>query len=328
MDTIARKAMAAVMGLVLVAAFSALAADYKPGSGPYRVRTTDYEWRDAARNRIVPVRIHAPDDPGHLFPVVIFSHGLGGSRAAGAAWGEHWASHGYVAVHLQHAGSDEALWRDAVDSGAGEAMRSMKGGINARNTIARLKDVSFALDRLEALDRSDPAWRHRLDLGRVGIAGHSFGAETTLGAAGKRYGARELALADRRIRAAIAMSPPGGPDAAFAAIRVPVMVLTGTLDDSPAWLTPTKAADRRTVFDGLPPRDKFLVVFDGGDHMVFSGQPRRRGDASADAFIHRQIRMATVAFWDAYLRDDAAAREWLALEWRAVLGAGGALEQK
>jgi predicted dienelactone hydrolase len=328
MVAVARVWTVAVLGMALLAAAAAGAADYKPGSGPYRVRTTDYEWRDTARNRIVPVRIHAPDDPGHLFPVVVFSHGLGGSRAAGAAWGAHWASHGYVAVHLQHAGSDEALWKDSPDAGAGEAMRALKGGINARNTIARLKDVSFALDRLEALDRSDPAWRHRLDLARVGLAGHSYGAETALGATGKRYGPRELALADRRIRAAIAMSPPGGPVDAFGAIRVPVMVLTGTLDDSPAWLTPTRAAERRAVFDGLPARDKFLVVFDGGDHMVFSGQPRRRGDASADAFIHRQIRMATVAFWDAYLRDDAAAREWLAQEWRAALGAGGALEQK
>jgi predicted dienelactone hydrolase len=207
-------------------------------------------------------------------------------------------------------------------------MRSMKAGITARNAIARLKDVSFALDRLEALDRDDPVWRHRLDLGRVGLAGHSFGAETTLGAAGKRYGRGEAGLPDRRIRAAIAMSPPGGPVEGFAGIRVPVMVLTGTLDDSPAWLTPTKAADRRNAFDGLPPRDKFLVIFEGGDHMVFAGQSRRRGDASADAFIHRQIRMATVAFWDAYLKDERTAREWLSGEWRVALGAGGLIERK
>ena len=42
-------------------------------------------------------------------PVVLFSHGLGGSREGYGYLGSYWAAHGYVAVHLQHIGSDETM---------------------------------------------------------------------------------------------------------------------------------------------------------------------------------------------------------------------------
>ena len=34
-------------------------------------------------------------------PVVLFSHGLGGTRDGGAVWGEAWAAADFVVVHLQ-----------------------------------------------------------------------------------------------------------------------------------------------------------------------------------------------------------------------------------
>src|ERR1700722_18408724 len=70
-----------------------------------------HEWRDAKRERTVPVKIYFPKTGEGPFPVIIFSHGLGGSREGYEYLGRYWASHGYVSVHLQHAGSDSAVWR-------------------------------------------------------------------------------------------------------------------------------------------------------------------------------------------------------------------------
>jgi predicted dienelactone hydrolase len=52
--------------------------------------------RDDTRDRDVPIRVYVPpgDDPA---PVVLFSHGLGGSRDTSPYLGEHWARRGYVA---------------------------------------------------------------------------------------------------------------------------------------------------------------------------------------------------------------------------------------
>ena len=53
---------------------------------PYRpeqlsiVETIKYEWLDAKRNRFVPVKIYYPVTEDKIWPVIIFSHGLGGSR--------------------------------------------------------------------------------------------------------------------------------------------------------------------------------------------------------------------------------------------------------
>jgi hypothetical protein len=53
-----------------------------------------------------------------------------------------------------------------------------------------------------------------------------------------------------------------------------------------------------------------LVVFEGGDHMVFSGQ-RRGGPKPSDAAIHDAIVRGTTAFLDAHLRGDEAAHRFL-----------------
>src|SRR6185369_12351749 len=64
------------------------------------------DWSDAQRSRTVPVRIYMPTTGAAPFPVVIFSHGLGGSRDAAEYLGDEWSKHGYLCVFVQHEGSD------------------------------------------------------------------------------------------------------------------------------------------------------------------------------------------------------------------------------
>ena len=116
--------------------------------GPFTVGTLQLEWRDAQRDREVPVKIYFPKNATGACPVIVFSHGLGGTRDGYAYLGQHWASHGYVSVHLQHHGSDDATWR-----GAGRSVESMRAAtMNVENSLNRPLDVSFALDQLTKLN--------------------------------------------------------------------------------------------------------------------------------------------------------------------------------
>ena len=287
------------------------------------------EWLDAKRGRTVPVKIYAPKSQAGAFPVIIFSHGLGGSRDGYEYLGQCWAAHGYVAVHLQHAGSDDSVWKDA---GVGQRMGAMRrAAAQPRNAMDRVQDVSFAIDELTRLNATNSPWHAKLDLKRIGVAGHSFGAHTTLATAGAAYSGRSAAgIGDPRVKAAIPMSAPVPAnkrrlDEAYAGVKIPCLHMTGTEDNSP--IGDTKAEERRLPFDHCRNSDQYLITFTGGDHAIFGGRDRKLGGGK-DAEFQRLICQSSLAFWDAYLRDDAKAKEWLITKFKDALGKEGVLETK
>lgn len=313
---------------------------YSGAPGPYPVKSFEQTWRDSARNRDVPVKIYYPDTApglGARQPVIVFSHGLGGSREGYGYLGSHWASCGYISVHVQHAGSDTEAIR-----GIRFAQNFKKAASDLANAINRPLDVSFALDRLTALDR-DPAFplAGRLDLARVGVAGHSFGAFTTMAIAGARIPALgdEPRYADPRVKAAIAMSTPANrnsdTDTAFADVRIPVFHLTGTKDgrsretggETAAIVGDTTPAQRLLPYCHTQNAPADILVLTGGDHMVFSG--RLTASRPTDQHFQDLVCAGSTAFWDAWLRGDAAARDWLeGGEYSRLVGASGTFEHK
>jgi len=331
-----RKCLWVLLWLVAqLAGTFALAKTNEPTATPWRTSSTNnavaetrVEWRDVSRNRVVPVKIYAPKSGNGPFPVILFSHGLGGTREGYEYLGQCWASRGYVSLHLQHEGSDDAVWKDA---GIGQRMSAMKrAAAQPRNAVNRVQDVSFVLDQLTQLNATNAAWRGKLDLARVGVAGHSFGAYTTLASAGANYSALAVGKGDVRIKAAIPMSAPvpankNRLDEAYAGVKIPCLHMTGTEDSSP--IGDTKAEERRLPFDHCRNSDQFLITFKGGDHMIFGGRERMLGGAK-DAEFQRLICESSLAFWDAYLRDDAKAKEWLTVKFKDALGKEGVFEVK
>lgn len=89
-------------------------SDFYRQPGPFAVATATDEWNDSIRNRPVPVKIYYPRTGDGPFAVIIFSHGLGGSRAGYEYLGRQWASHGYVSVHLTHIGNDTSVLKQAA----------------------------------------------------------------------------------------------------------------------------------------------------------------------------------------------------------------------
>lgn len=278
---------------------------------PATIDVLRYEPVDAARSRTVPVKIYRVKS-AEAKPVIVFSHGLGGSRENGVYLAEHWARQGYVGVFVQHPGSDESVWKEA---GRGERLAAMKQAASGRSLLDRLGDIPFVLDQLELWNaESGHALHGALDLGHIGMTGHSFGAVTTQAMMGQKFPLGK-SFPDPRIDAFLPMSPSTGrglsASEAFGHISAPVLCMTGTEDTSV--ITPEMtAASRREVYAALPAGDKYQLVFEGGTHSAFSDTAlfnEKRFDHH-----HGAIQTISTRFWDAYLKGDTAAKAWLRSE--------------
>jgi predicted dienelactone hydrolase len=214
--------------------------------------------------------------------------------------------------------------------------------------LDRARDVSFVIDSLPEIERRFPELAGKIDHAKIGVGGHSYGAFTSMLIAGARTsGASAVSAPDPRVRAVVAMSPQGvgGPQnltaESFRDMRGPVMFMTGSRDTG----AQNETADwRRTSFENAPAGDKYLVFIEGARHMSFAGamtlnpdllqrdydmppgtlrdpyrdpsmmqQPTNgeRGVYRGDRTIFNTVRMASLTFWDAYLKDDAKAKDAL-----------------
>jgi predicted dienelactone hydrolase len=244
------------------------------------VLVTNVMWHDAARDRDILAKIYAPSFVTNPVPLLVFSHGLGGTREGYAYLAGHWAANGYICVVVQHAGSDDAAWR-----GQDEKLDSMRRAANVENARQRPLDVSFAITQMQG-DR-------RVDTNAIGVAGHSFGAQTTLLIAGQRLVGQSYR--DPRVKAVVAMSsPPARGADAYGDVTIPCLHLTGTKDDSR--LFNTTAKDRRYAYDHTNAAGQWLITLKDATHMTFAG----RGEPE-----HLEtIRSVTTALWNIHLKGD------------------------
>ncbi len=268
---------------------------------------------DAKRKRDIPVRVYLPASDAAA-PVVLFSHGLGSSRENSPYLGEHWSRRGYAVVFLQHAGSDDQVWRGKPFP---ERLAALQAAMSVENFRARVADVPAVLDQLAAWNNgneTEHALSDRLDLNRVGMCGHSFGAATTQALAGQKFHLAGAAHTDERIKAALIFSPNSPrrgitPAEAFGSVAVPWMLMTGTRDVAPVGEQTVES--RLEVFPALPPGSKYELVLEGAQHSAFGDRPLPGEQLGRNPNHRRAILALGTVFWDAYLRDDAGARAWL-----------------
>jgi predicted dienelactone hydrolase len=292
--------------------------------------------RDEKRQKDLEVRVRYPavaqDAPGR-FPLVVFSHGAGGSRDAFPDLTAHWTSHGYMVVLPTHADSIQLRRRSGED--LSRLQRDLDSLRRDVKPLDRLADVVFLLDSIGAIEARIPGLADgngagRIDRERIGMAGHSAGALTTQMAAGvKVRGAVPGALlearsvGDPRIDAAILISGQGTTnrmftDQSWSELSKPMLVITGSKDV--AAIGSETPASRREPFEKAKPGDKYLVFIEGATHSSYQGKgPGLRLDREqpSDAelkMITGVTSAATLAFLDLHLKDDASARAYLQSE--------------
>jgi len=271
--------LAAVLALGLIAA-GALGAEpaavtWAPAVGPLDIAVVkDHLLHDPARGKELPIRITYPRAPG-TYPLIVFSHGAGGSGDRQTTLPEHWASHGYVVIQPTHADSIALRRRRGERVSAlglvRDAVSKPEGWVN------RPKDVSLVIDSLDAIEAKFPELKDRIDRTRIGVGGHSFRAFTAqaVGGATLRLPDREqpLRLRDDRVSAVLLLSGQGiGQmglhEDSWRDFRIPMMSITGSLDrgakgQDPSW--------RMDPFKLSPPDDKYHLFFEGAHHGSFTG---------------------------------------------------------
>jgi predicted dienelactone hydrolase len=269
-----------------------------------------------------------PENP--KLPLVIFSHGAGGSGDAFGELSRHLASHGYVVIHPTHSDSLKARPKAGEDlRGLRDDPRQIRRNVDPQG---RLDDVRLILDRLDKIEQEvaglhDAARVGRIDRDRIAIAGHSAGALTTqmaigvktrgMRAAGGRGGIRSQG--DARLKAAVVISGQGLTNLMFTEeswrdLAKPMLVFAGSLDTTA--ISDETPESRRHPFEYSRPGDKYLVWIEGATHGSYQGRELSRflGESPTTdvKVITNAVASATLAFLDAHIRDATEARKYLA----------------
>lgn len=271
-------------------------------------------WRDPSRARDLPWRLRLPEGDGAV-ALVVFSHGLGGGVEAGTRWARAWADAGIATLHLQHPGSDRALRAGGPDS--------LRRAATPEQLAERAADVHLALDELLRAHQAGQGPWARVRADALGMAGHSFGAQTALAVAGRDFRAPGAAdLTESRFKAFAAFSPAAGHAAGgLKGVTRPMLCLTGSRDANPIGPEPD-GRHRRAVYDTLPAGAKAQLWVHGADHATLSGGPARRdaarphdtpaaSGASPDDHVSALIASISTDWWLARLMDDEGATERL-----------------
>ncbi|MFO7630197.1 MAG: alpha/beta fold hydrolase [Prochlorococcaceae cyanobacterium] len=218
--------------------------------------------------------------------LVVISHGLWDDPSNFEGWAVHLASHGYTVVLPRHPGSDQSQQR-AMLSGKQPPPKPMELAL-------RPKDVSTVID---AAAKGQLGLRRPVNTQAVLVAGHSWGATTALQLAGARPTAstmRQLcndvrhplrnlswvlqcnfvgsadsaSLADPRVVAAVAVSPPMrllfNVDSAQG-MGAAVLVVSGSSD----WVVPSgpEAIEPMAMASRSGSRGHRLVLAENADHF-------------------------------------------------------------
>lgn len=273
----------------------------------------DIDWTDASRERAVPVRLYWPAQavPGQQVPLIVFSHGIGGSRRGYSYLGDYWSAQGYASLHVQHVGSDRQIWTGNPLGMVGR----LQAAAQDSEAIARVRDIRFALDQLLQSERGA-----LIDMRRIVAAGHSYGANTTLllaGAQVARQGALLNDLREPRFTAAIVISAPpfyGEADAAaiLRPISIPMLHITATEDEILIPGYRSGAKDRLALFEATGSATKALAVFEGGSHSIFTDRAGTGGAA-----LNPKVKAATKELALSFLSSVFDGQDEGLLRWRS-----------
>jgi hypothetical protein len=237
----------------------------------------------------------------------------------------HWAAHGYLVVHPTFPD-----WVGAVTAAEPDLGVDPAGDLDGWAADSRLRprmheilhSPSYWLERVcivrRVLDERDAIFAatcgkpSRPLLGAV--AGHSFGAYTSQLFAGAEIdlpGEGARSFRDDRFAAAILLSAQGRDQqglrrGSWDGISGPMLNVTGTRDGG------ARGQDwhwKVEPYEFAPPGDKYLAVLTDADHYLGGiARPTQSHMPSQQAAVEE----LTLAFLDAFLTDDAAAKSWLA----------------
>lgn len=225
------------------------------------------------------VAVWEPKQKGKM-PLVIFSHGFGGSSTQSSFLMKALSEAGYLVFAPNHEDAHQFAntnFRPQVPFAKPQDW-SDKTYIDRHDDIAKL---------IQAL-HSNPTWKDRIDWSKLAVCGHSLGGYTALGVAGA-WPSWKI----DGVKAVVALSPfvtPYTVGHSLGKLQVPVMYQGGTKDFG---ITPSV---KRT--DGAFDQTRspaYFVDFDGFNHFTWS-------DFNRDPAKQEAIDYYCIAFLDKYVK--------------------------
>jgi dienelactone hydrolase len=259
-----------------------------------------------------------------LFPVVLLSHGLGGTGLEYTSLIEELVSHGYAVAAIEHTYTASAVafpdgrvvpaHHDTVPDGLSAEQRWQRMIASAAIEFSRgADDVIFVLNKLAELNKSGAQGfplGGRLDLNRVAAVGHSAGGD---------FATRACQL-DARIRACVSLDGELAPVEAFPEfpdgkrMQQPVLLLEVDQTGKRKPFSEAQFADfQKKEEEQLNecPKGSYHVLLNapGLFHGSFSDYWLRtaNGDAAKTEQALHNLRLTqsfTLAFLDKYLKDE------------------------
>jgi predicted dienelactone hydrolase len=189
------------------------------------------------------------------YPLIIYSHPSGGHRRTATFLCTHLSSHGYLVAALDHSEVVATELARKVDETEDQKKARWEALI-----ASRVPDIRFLLDHI----LNGAAWdsEAKVDPGRIGIVGHSFGGWTALAATD----------IEPRIRAVVALAPGGSSHTKPGILKVELTFTRGR--DVPT-LYLAAENDISLPLDGMyeiferTPATKQMIVLRRADHMHF-----------------------------------------------------------
>lgn len=249
---------------------------------------------------------------GAPFPLIVYSHGYGGSGVSTVYLMEHLASMGYIVAAPDHNDKDRAV---RIRGGAKveplaflrNALKLARSGkkFDRESYLYRLREIRTVIDgMLRLADGKNSPFTGFIDKEKIGVIGHSLGSFTTLALSGLMDGQR-----DERIKAGLYLS--GGlfmwKEDEFARLKIPAMFMYGELEKGQRKLLGIDDVEELTeMIYRRCASPKFLLEIKRGTHMtfcqrVFNDRPNR-GDPNVAEEQVRVINSYATAFFNRYLK--------------------------
>jgi predicted dienelactone hydrolase len=242
------------------------------------------------------------------YPLLVFSHGYGGSGIGAVFFAEALAARGWIVAAPDHHDRYSAVrirTGQVKDYDRRGLLRHAKQIASSSREdrdkyLYRLDEIKLVLDRMLT---SDPFGR-LINLERIAVGGHSFGGFTALGICGtikERH--------DARIKAVLLFSTGAGGylfnDEELAAVRIPSMLFLGERErDKKRGRGMTMAEISDKVYRNMPPPKYFLEV-KGANHLSFNNQftsrRAKRFMSGNDEQIFDVIRRYSIAFLEKHV---------------------------
>ena len=197
-------------------------------------------------------------DEAKIYPLIVRSHGFGGTNIDSMDLTRHLASHGYIVVAPTF------------------PLSNLYTPGNARTLLdidEQARDVSFLIDTVLGWN-NDPnhLFYGRVDSSRIGATGHSLGGATSL------LAGFHSEVSDNRIEAVVALAPLACTfdEAMYDSASTPLLIMGGTED----MITPV-TGNAVIPYQRANPI-KYLMLFEEGTHMGFINRLYSDPDANGD----------------------------------------------